>query len=358
MRILFIVPRIHKNLYETYLFIKSMNYDCKFFIDYTSDMDAIINSEDIINYDKLHNHSSSFEKYDIDNFDLIFIKDHFIGSIIKAYKLKKISESNIIIYTQDPLVLDRKSSLKEIIKHTFLRQFTRFQIVSPVYSRESDSRLFAFDSITSIQSRFIFFPFIQNMSINKKAKSYNNRPVEYLMVARYKRFKRIEIVILAVSKIKSDFDFIVTIAGYNEDSKYKRYLEDLIRELNLESKFKLLSNLTFVETQKLYKTSDVFILTSHKDPAPVAVAEALSNGLPCIVSSEVGLSSYIFDGYNGFKFNKKKINQLSKLIQFYAENPVVMIEHSLNATTFAEKVLSPTVVYNAITRLYDKKIGG
>lgn len=52
-----------------------------------------------------------------------------------------------------------------------------------------------------------------------------------------------------------------------------------------------------------YKDKDVFVSASYYEQFSIAAAEAAASGLTAIVTEESGISEYLTDGVNGFKFN-------------------------------------------------------
>lgn len=68
------------------------------------------------------------------------------------------------------------------------------------------------------------------------------------------------------------------------------------------------------ELYKLYRQNDVFILPSISEPWGLVVEEALNNGLPVIVSDNVGCVDEIVNQTNGLVFRLSESNSLEKAI--------------------------------------------
>jgi len=82
---------------------------------------------------------------------------------------------------------------------------------------------------------------------------------------------------------------------------------------------------------KLYQESDVFIFPSFAEGYALVILEALSCGLPCIVSNLSGGNDAIQDGYNGFTFEAGNDEELLSKIQWFIENYDKISEMSYNA---------------------------
>lgn len=70
-----------------------------------------------------------------------------------------------------------------------------------------------------------------------------------------------------------------------------------------------------------FQKSSVYVLPSLGDPAPRTMMEAMSCGVPAIVSERVGTKHYIKDGDNGFIIPSRETSPLVKRLQFLYNNP-------------------------------------
>jgi UDP-glucose:(heptosyl)LPS alpha-1,3-glucosyltransferase len=59
------------------------------------------------------------------------------------------------------------------------------------------------------------------------------------------------------------------------------------------------------EVEKYYLASDIFVLPSHFDASPLAVLEAMTAGLPVIITQRVGAKDLIHSGAQGFVLAEK-----------------------------------------------------
>jgi glycosyltransferase involved in cell wall biosynthesis len=91
------------------------------------------------------------------------------------------------------------------------------------------------------------------------------------------------------------------IAGDGPD---KLAIQSYISCNNLDANIKLLGHLTSGMVADCYRKSNVFVLPSFSDPSPLSVYEAMSMGLPLLISNRcgnhfeavnVGVNGYVFD---------------------------------------------------------------
>ena len=87
----------------------------------------------------------------------------------------------------------------------------------------------------------------------------------------------------------------------------------------------------------LYQKCDVFVFPTLGEGYGLVILEALSCGVPCIVSDLAGGDDAIIEWYNGFKFEAGNDNDLKNKIQWFLDNPNKLPEYSLNSRKSVEK---------------------
>lgn len=118
-----------------------------------------------------------------------------------------------------------------------------------------------------------------------------------------KSIKRPDIILKAFNTIKNTFpNWTVEIVGGTHDLKQEEYkveLEKYIKNNNLDDMV-FLSGRTLNITEKLL-SAEIFAFPSKSEAFGLALAEAMSSGLPAIgYKSCPSVNELIIDGYNGF----------------------------------------------------------
>lgn len=97
---------------------------------------------------------------------------------------------------------------------------------------------------------------------------------------------------------KNGYESKLEFAFYGTKESYE--CEELFKYGDLT---KYCGYVTGQEKELAYRSSDIFILPSRSEGMPVAVLEALSYGLPCIVTPETNMSGIIEEGHCGWVVN-------------------------------------------------------
>jgi len=120
-----------------------------------------------------------------------------------------------------------------------------------------------------------------------------------LAVARLVKAKGLKYLVRALRMVKDSFpDARLIIVGKGEE---ENNLRRLVCDLGLKDS--VVFRTEYVANEEMagvYGACDVFVLPSLREPAGIAAIEALSCGLPLIVTDVGGLSDVVVDGANGF----------------------------------------------------------
>jgi len=107
-----------------------------------------------------------------------------------------------------------------------------------------------------------------------------------LSVGRVSKQKGHEILIQSFAKAHSLHpDWILKIAGQIEDKQYYAELREMVKNLGLTEYVRFLGYMSPRELEREYKSASIFCLLSRYEGFSIARAEAMSYGLPAIISS-------------------------------------------------------------------------
>ncbi|EHI61132.1 glycosyltransferase family 4 protein [Hungatella hathewayi] len=137
-----------------------------------------------------------------------------------------------------------------------------------------------------------------------------------LSVGELNRNKNHQIIIKAMARINHDSLYYVICGQGGEKSA----LQQLAQKLGIENRVKLLGFRTDME--EIYPCANVFILPSYREGLSVALMEAMSYGLPCIVSCIRGNIDLIDDNLGGYTVLPNDVNGFVRAIKKTLNNNV------------------------------------
>ncbi|MFH1645295.1 MAG: glycosyltransferase [Candidatus Omnitrophota bacterium] len=117
----------------------------------------------------------------------------------------------------------------------------------------------------------------------------SNKRKTVLFLSRISPKKGLDLLIPALGRLAEegkDFDFVI--AG-NGEEKYVNYIKLLVKKYKVESRTVFKGFVQGAEKRKLLESSDIFVLPSYSENFGMAVIEAMSAGIPVIISNKVGI---------------------------------------------------------------------
>lgn len=155
-------------------------------------------------------------------------------------------------------------------------------------------------------------------------KSKLSRPLRLIYVGQILYLKGIHHLLKVVSKFKENEVQLNMAGAYNPN-------QDIYQKYKGFNNIHFLGFITRDILATLYQKNDVFVFPSLGDGYGMVVLEALSCGVPCIVSDLSGGKDAIVDSYNGFVFKAGDDMALKDRIQWFIDNPDKLPEMSQNA---------------------------
>lgn len=232
------------------------------------------------------------------------------------------------------------------------RQLENLEHATAVVSASKATEL----SIKKYVNNPIFtFPYGANVNIIESKevdivtpKHASNR-LKVLYVGNISLIKGVHYIIDAAVKLSSypiDFTFVGKPAS--------------AEDLKLVNKIKKMGNCTYIESiphaeiNYIYQHNDVFIFQGLCEGFGMVSLEAMSNGLPCIVSE--GGCGIIKDSVSGFINKNGDVESIINRLIIFLENRDLLCSMSINAINEASKCTWDVFSAN-ITRVYQEMIG-
>lgn len=107
------------------------------------------------------------------------------------------------------------------------------------------------------------------------------------------------------------------------------------------------------EIDKMLRDADVMICPSREDPMPTVAAEAMSYGVPCIVSNVTGTAGYIKEKGNGLIFESEDAEVLAHKIRWCIENRDRLEQMGISARQVYERYFAMSVFEKEVERVVE-----
>lgn len=173
-----------------------------------------------------------------------------------------------------------------------------------------------------------------------------NEQIKIIMVGRLWPQKDPKTLFHAIKTLLDEkIDVSLTYVG---DGELMHELKDLAENYS--------NNISFLGWQnnisELLPQHDLFVLPSLWEGMPLAILEAMSCGLPCLVTNIPGNNDLVKDGYNGFLFEVADHEKLAVLIKNYYHNSDMLLQHAENARTYVQEHFTLDARNAAVSKIY------
>jgi glycosyltransferase involved in cell wall biosynthesis len=145
----------------------------------------------------------------------------------------------------------------------------------------------------------------------RKKYELGDKPV-ILSVARIHRSKGLDQLIKAAT-LFPECEFVII----GKDGGAQEELEALIKRLGITN-VQFTGPVSEKEKRQAYASADIFCLPSHFEAFGIAILEAMSHGLPCIVTRKGGMPWVVQD--TGLLFEEDNVEQLENQLKRLIEN--------------------------------------
>ncbi len=265
--------------------------------------------------------------------DLVVFQECYRKEYLKIGKQLRKHNIPYIIVPHGELNIEaqKKKRLKKtlaniLLFNSFISNADAIQCLS---DRESDNTYFGTYKFTATNG--VTVP-------GYKKETFSNENLKFIYIGRLDAYhKGLDLLLEAVSSIKkqlSSIGVIFDIYGPDYQGRYQ-YLKELIDNMQLEDLVHLHHEVSGEEKKKILLESDVFIQTSRFEGMPLGILEALSVGVPCLVSQGTTLGEQIADNNAGWmaetnaesiaKTILKAVEDKNKLA-FYSENGIRFVK--------------------------------
>lgn len=231
------------------------------------------------------------------------------------------AHSRFAIYTEAPAPGVSRSALKQGARATFGRLVCRRAAGAFPVSH------FGADFLTGLglsTTKLYPFGYFRAAPVNAVTLTISSERPELIFVGQLIPRKGVDLLLMACATLMKDHpDMRLTLIGVGEQADM---LQALACDLGLGEKVHFAGMTPAREVMQRLQSATALVLPSRWDGWGVVVNEALSMGVPVIVSDRCGAADLIKDGYNGYIFHSEDAADLTARLRQLLEhsNPTVM----------------------------------
>lgn len=275
-----------------------------------------------------------------------FIRSHKVDGIVAFLFTPSIIAALAKIFSKDTKLIVSERSYSSYAKERLTTKLARwlYQFADVITVNSLSQLKHLSTSYPKHEKKLKFIPNGLNLSIFRPPQNKGfKQTLELLCVGHVNRIKNTKLVIHALQILKqdSDFDFHLTWIGRNFDVTEQRnlYFEEcaaLIHAFKLENNWKWIPETA--DLLNYYHQADLLLHASIGEGFSNVVMEALSCGVPVVVSDVSDNSTVVKHGVNGFLFPSGDAKSVAEIILQYmqaSENKRKELSLSARATATA-----------------------
>ncbi|MCC5927636.1 MAG: glycosyltransferase family 4 protein [Cyclobacteriaceae bacterium] len=350
-KVLISTPFLHHNYLPWVNAFKKNNIDVSFIslsdtLKYEDDIKVYYLAKGIGRIGKIFYCPSLIKLYKIvksEQPDLFIARDLSLTNIFLSKISKFIFGSKVIYYDQNDVVVSHKfrTISKIFISNTLITTAKKYNINSPEQKNNNYFIPFCIEGRTTIDEIKGKLNNLKKIRIVTVGKLYVERKNLLLLL------KSIEYLLL---KDKVELIIVGRLMGYHNDTS--KILFSRINFLKSKgAKIELYIDLKQKEVFKQYKRSHLFVLLSENEPASISQFEAMSYGLPVILSCDNGTWYAVKNGYNGYLIKPDK-NEIYKIISKLISDKNRLNKMSLNSLKLINNKYSIESFMHRIKNIY------
>jgi glycosyltransferase involved in cell wall biosynthesis len=216
------------------------------------------------------------------------------------------------LWTDTPNIDRKRSVAKRVLRTSWLRKvFSCARFVMGT----GEPALQALEKMGCPREKLVKFPFVVDLNAFAPAvKSPDNKKMTLLSSGRLvNSHKGYDVALKALAKMEDSIgstNYVYRVAGTGPD---KESLLALVQQLGLQEKVDFAGWLEPEDLPNFYRSGEIFLHSSHFDPYPNAVLEAMASGLIVIGSNAAGsVVDRIRHGQNGLIHRDGDVDDLAE----------------------------------------------
>ncbi|KUM35578.1 glycosyltransferase [Arthrobacter sp. EpRS71] len=184
----------------------------------------------------------------------------------------------------------------------------------------------------------------------------NSRSFEFLYLARLHSRKRPTVLVEAAALLGNTIDEPIEVAFVGPDEGEESKVRQQIRATGTSDWIRVEGPLEPGSTLDRMRKASVYVLPSINEPFPMSVLEAMSVGVPVIVTDSCGLAPFIAESGAGL-VSDSSVEALSAAMRRFVAEPALRNSSSAAALHLARERFSMEVVSHQLEDVYQSLSG-
>jgi glycosyltransferase involved in cell wall biosynthesis len=367
MKILFVAPRFHTNLFLIIKTLLEKDHQVHFHVACTGpteDHSLLVPSlhkqcklslliEKIFGKDAINRRyyfpwpMSYWNRFKKLKPDLVIIRDPYKLFPLLAALCAKLINAKIIFYTQEDLFKARKK--RSLWKQRMVLLFFKAAWITPINSTNAPDNSGAWKHVYHIP-----LP-VYITSMNTRQINCDLDGPRILMVGKYHQARKKHLLFLqALDKLKDRYRFKVTIAGEcvsQEQQQKFSAIQAAAEQMQLAGMVELKQNVPYHQMGALYAGHHIFVLPSINEQYGVSVNEAMGYALPVICTDTCGARFHIVNGHNGFVIKSNNLEELTTSLEKMMADHTRLNQMRYESLLYASEHFSEHAFYKKFARI-------
>jgi glycosyltransferase involved in cell wall biosynthesis len=179
----------------------------------------------------------------------------------------------------------------------------------------------------------------QDKYLMKKYSIADDLPI-LLFVGRMEQDKNIDLLLRAAKIALKKTKFKIVLVGRGKNDKE---FEKLSKELGLEESVVFTGRIDEEELEKMYSLANVYMATGSAELQGIAVMEAMTAGLPVLAINAIALPELVYNGENGYLFEKNEKDLADKIITILKDKKALVDMSKKSREIISEHDISKTI---------------
>ena len=259
--------------------------------------------------------------------------------------LKQIKSKNNVLFLHDPIPHSGENKNRFTRQYNQVRKMDKIIVLSKKFVSQT-AEIYNLD-----KNKIIYMPHFLLKYNNFSTQRTNyliEAPINFLFFGRIEKYKGINVLLDAYKMVESkNYNSTLRIFGSGDFNEYSSKAS-LLSSVSIENRY-----IDEKEIPNIFlKTNTVVVLPYIDATQSGVIAIAYEFGCPIIATNTGGLLEQLDDGKIGYYCKPNDVNSLFLKLEFFINNPKILIEESNKIYEYGRKLDSKKVMMDLLEKLF------